>query len=138
MSTELVELRSFYADPGFLLLARDHDGDPIGCVGIRALDATTGEVRRLFVRPAHRSAGQGRRLLTEATTLAQERGFTRLVLNTLSSMTSAQKLYADDGYLPVAPYVAEPVTGVHYFGLNIGGEKRLDPGPVQARRVDPG
>jgi GNAT superfamily N-acetyltransferase len=119
MSTELVELRSFYAHPGFLLLARDHGGEPIGCVGIRALDATTGEVRRLFVRPAHRSAGVGRRLLTEATTLAQHRGLTRLVLNTLSSMTSAQRLYGDDGYLPVAPYVPNPVSGVNYLGRNI-------------------
>lgn len=103
MSTELVELRSFYAAPGLLLLAREA-GEPVGCVGLRALDVSQGEVRRLFVRPAHRSGGLGRRLVDSVVAQAQQRGVTRLRLTTLPTMTAAQALYAAQGFLPVEPY----------------------------------
>lgn len=125
MSAELVELPSFYAPPGFLLLAR-LDGDPLGCVGLRGLDATTGEIRRLFVRPPHRSRGLGRDLLGEATRLAAANNFTKLVLTTLPSMTAARSLYDDESYLPIAPYVRDPVEGVQFLGRQVGQPQPSD------------
>ena len=119
MSAELVELPSFYAPPGFLLLARV-EGDPVGCVGVRCLDAATGEIRRLLVRPQHRRLGLGRDLLAEATWLAAANDFTKLVLSTLPSMTAARSLYDDESYLPIAPYVRDPVEGVQFLGRRIG------------------
>lgn len=118
MSTELVQLLSFYAAPGFLLLAR-RDRTPVGCVGVRALSPSTGEIRRLFVRPEYRTARFGRRLLDEATQRAQGNGFRRLVLNTLPTMTAARSLYDAHGYAPIEPYVAEPVAGVQYLARHL-------------------
>ncbi|MDN5896100.1 MAG: GNAT family N-acetyltransferase [Nocardioides sp.] len=118
MSTELVELRKFYAPPGFLLLAR-HDGAPAGCVGVRALTPSTGELRRLFVRPEHRTAGWGRQLLSQANGRARANRFKRLVLNTLPTMTAARSLYDADGYEPTDPYVADPVEGVEYLAVDL-------------------
>lgn len=118
MSTELGQLRTFYAAPGFLLLARRH-GEPAGCVGVRSIDAATGEIRRLFVHPGQRGGGLGRHLLTEAHVRARAGGFNRLVLNTLPTMTSARKLYDADGYAPIEPYTDNPVDGVQYFGLTL-------------------
>ncbi|MDN5765448.1 MAG: GNAT family N-acetyltransferase [Humibacillus sp.] len=92
MTTELVELRTYYSAPGLLLLARD-DGQPAGCVGVRALVAPIGEVRRLFVRPEYRGQGFGRRLLEAATEQARRNGLCRLVLTTLPTMTEARMLY---------------------------------------------
>src|SRR5699024_4217687 len=118
MSTELVQLRSFYSAPGFVLLAR-HDGEPAGCIGVRDLDEATGEIRRLFVRPEQRGSGLGRQLLTAAHARARAGGITRLVLNTLPTMTSARKLYDADGYAPIEPYTDNPVDGVQYLGLTL-------------------
>jgi len=118
MSSELVQLRSFYTTPGFLLLARPEDV-PVGCVGVRALTGSTGELRRLFVTPRSRGTGLGRRLLAEATEQAAHNGFDRLVLNTLPTMTAARALYGADGYVPIEPYVAEPVSGVQYLGRDL-------------------
>lgn len=118
MSTELVQLRSVYAEPGFLLLAR-RDGQPVGCVGVRAITPATGEIRRLFMHPDHRGGGLGSRLLAEATERSRAGGIERLVLNTLPTMTSARKLYDADGYAPIEPYVDEPVDGVQYLARRI-------------------
>ncbi len=115
MSTELVELRTFYSSPGFLMLARV-DGEPAGCVGVRALTDSRGELRRLFVHPDHRGRGLGRRLLHNATEEAGRNGVNRLVLNTLPTMTQARLLYEEDGYVPIPAYVAEPLEGVQYLG----------------------
>src|SRR5699024_12685621 len=106
------------ASPGFILLARN-EGEPAGCVGVRALDAMTGEIRRLFTHPEKRGRGLGRRLLSEAHTRARAGGITRLVLNTLPTMTSARKLYDPDGYAPIEPYTDNPVDGVQYLGLTL-------------------
>ncbi len=118
MTTELVELRTYYCSPGLLLLGRD-DGQPAGCVGVRALTAPIGEVRRLFVRPEYRAQGFGRRLLEAATEQARRNGLSRLVLTTLPTMTEARMLYEAAGYGPAEPYVAEPVDGVQYLARDI-------------------
>ena len=118
MSTELVQLRSFYTAPGFLLLAR-RDGAPVGCVGVRVLSPDTGELHRLFVQPQSRGAGLGLRLLTEATGRSQSIGWSRLVLNTLPTMTAARSLYDANGYAPIEPYVGVPVGGVQYLARDL-------------------
>ena len=118
MGAELVQLPSLYAPPGFVLLAH-HDGKPVGCVGVRVLDPDTGEIRRLFVKPSCRRQGLGRELLGAATGQAQATGATRLVLTTLPSMTAARRLYDEDGYTPIDPYVSDPITGVQYLGRSI-------------------
>jgi|SRR5699024_10962807 len=123
MTRELVELPDYYAAPGFVLLARGAD-QTVGCVGVRALEPSTGEIRRLFVRPEHRCAGAGRRLLDEASGLAEARGFDRLVLNTLPTMSAARALYDIDGFIPIEPYVEDPVAGVEFLGRDLGGTGR--------------
>lgn len=115
MSAELVELRSFYASPGFMLLARQ-DREAVGCVAVRPLTPSTGELRRLYVRPGHRSGGLGRRLLTTASELAREGGMSRLVLTTLPSMGAARGLYDSEGFEEIQPYTDDPVEGPQFLG----------------------
>ena len=110
MSVELVQLHSFYAPPGLLLLARTGDA-ATGCVGLRALDGAVGEVRRLFVRPAGRSSGIARQLMNRLILEARAARMRRLVLNTLPTMTHALALYASYGFVTTEPYVEEPTDG---------------------------
>lgn len=119
MQTELVELRSFYGPPGLVLLA-SVDGEPVGCIALRALGSGVGEVRRLFVGEVVRSSGLGRRLVRRLIDAARSAGMRRLVLNTLPTMVHARALYADLGFVETDPYVDDPTAGVHYLALDLG------------------
>ena len=120
MSTELVQLRSFYATPGFLALAiADTTKATSGIVGLIVLAESTGEIRRLYVAEGSRSAGLGRRLVEDLITRAEHRGLSRLVLNTLPTMVQAQALYRSLGFVECQPYVPTPTAGVLYFELRL-------------------
>lgn len=119
MQTELVELRSFYAPPGLVLLATSDD-EPVGCIALRALAPGEGELRRLYVSETIRSSGLGRRLVGQLLDMARSAGLHRLVLNTLPTMVHARALYADLGFTEVDPYVDDPTAGVHYLALDLG------------------
>ena len=59
---ELATLPGDYAPPGGRLLLAYHHEEPVGCVALRRIDATTGEIKRLYVRPEQRGRRTGRRL----------------------------------------------------------------------------
>lgn len=130
MEDELVQLDTIYADPGFLLLARDADGERLGCVGVRTIDDVTqpvqltGEVRRLFVRETGRGTGVGAALVARLLEDAGTRGFERLVLNTLPSMGEAIGLYGRVGFSASEPYVEEPIDDTLYFARDVYTEKQ--------------
>jgi GNAT superfamily N-acetyltransferase len=90
-----------------------------GCVGVRRLDATTAEVKRLFVRPAHRGKGLGRALLQKAIGEARKRGYRRVVLDTLPSMAEAQALYQAFRFREIPPYLPAPTPGATCFELSL-------------------
>jgi len=95
---ELAGLPGDHTPPaGGLWLARV-DGQLAGVVGLRALGDGAAEMRRLWVRKAHRGLGLGRRLAEAAIQGARAGGHRRLVLETLDFMTAAQALYADLGF----------------------------------------
>ena len=74
---ELSELPGGYAPPdGRLLLAWHHE-QPVGCIALRRVDATTGEVKRLYVRPEARGRHTGRRLVEQAIAAAKAIGYHR-------------------------------------------------------------
>src|SRR5262245_15832455 len=71
---ELAVLAGKYGAPtGALLLACDGD-TAAGCVAMRRLDDTTGEMKRLYVAPAFRGRGLSRLLVQRLARLALERG----------------------------------------------------------------
>jgi putative acetyltransferase len=90
-----------------------------GCVGMRRIDAATAEVKRLFVRPAHRGEGLGRALLERAIEAARKRGYRRVVLDTLPTMGEAHGLYRAFRFSEIPPYLAAPTPGATCFGLNL-------------------
>jgi ribosomal protein S18 acetylase RimI-like enzyme len=114
---ELADLPGEYAPPrGRLLVARDSDR-LAGCVALRPLPGLGGELKRLYVRPAHRGTGLGRRLAGRVIEEAAAIGYARLFLDTLPSMTEAAGLYRALGFRPVEPYLANPVPGAVCMAL---------------------
>ena len=93
--------------------------DDAGCVALRMLDADTAEIKRLYVRAAHRGTGLGRALAEAAIGAARAAGCTRIVLDTLPKMREAQALYGMLGFKPIKPYLDEPTPGALCFELRL-------------------
>jgi putative acetyltransferase len=90
-----------------------------GCVAVRLLDAGTAEMKRLYVRSAHRGKGLGRALAQAAIDIARETGCTRIVLDTLPKMREAQTLYDLLGFTRIEPYLREPTPGALCYELRL-------------------
>jgi len=118
---ELAELPGAYAPPlGRLLIAKAGDV-AIGCVGLRPLksDGTICEMKRLYVRPSHRSTGLGRQLVERIVIEARAAGYVAMRLDTLQTMTAAQDLYRRMGFRDIPAYYPNPLPGVVYLELEL-------------------
>jgi putative acetyltransferase len=116
---ELAELPGEYGPPGGLLLLALEDGAPAGCAALRPLDGAAAEMKRLYVRPAFRGRGLGRRLAEAVIAAARAGGYGALRLDSLPKMTSALALYAVLGFAPRGPYAREPTPGARFFELRL-------------------
>ena len=102
---------------GALLVARLH-GRLIGCGALKFHEGAPAELKRMWVAPAARGIGLGRRLLQELERLAREAGVEVLRLETNRSLGEAIALYRSSGFREVAAFNDEPYAH-HWF------EKRL-------------
>lgn len=111
----------------FLVVEDDRDdrAEVIGCGGVRRIDSRPGsdeprfEVKHLWLAPAARGRGAGRRLLDELERRAVAFGARELVLDTNASLAAAGGLYRSSGYAEVEPYNANP-NATHWYGKHVG------------------
>lgn len=114
---ELETLQGEYGDPdGVFLLAEDGD-TPMGCVALRRFSQDACEMKRLFTLPAASHQGLGRKLAEAVIAVAKERGYRRMLLDTVPSMAAAQRLYAQLGFVPREAYRYNPVEGTVFMEL---------------------
>lgn len=108
MRSDIDALPGPYVPPeGALLVARVGDA-AAGSVGLARVDATTAELRRLWVRPSFRRAGVGRALTVASLDRAAALGYERLVLDVVPSRTGAIDLYRSLGCTEIEPYDEYP------------------------------
>lgn len=120
---ELATLPGKYAPPeGSLFLAVDKE--IAGCVALRKLEEGVCEIKRLYVRPHFKGQGLGRQLSSLIISKASELGYTKLRLDTLSSMKEAVSLYTSLGFKPIAPYCFNPIEGAVYMELALDKQNR--------------
>jgi GNAT superfamily N-acetyltransferase len=116
---ELASLPGEYAQPKGLLTVALVDGVLAGCCGFRPLPHSDHlnacEMKRLFVRPAFRRFGLGRRLVEHMLGAAQLAGYNSILLDTLSDMESARALYQEVGFVEIPPCYYNPIAGAHYL-----------------------
>jgi len=118
-AAELKGLPGEYAPPrGRLLLARE-DGVAVGCVAMRPLSGDTSEMKRLYVRPRSRASGVGRQLAERVIAEARAIGYRRMYLDTLPTMTGAQRLYESLGFEDIPSYRHNPIAGTRFLGLDL-------------------
>jgi len=92
---------------GILLLALA-DGEPAGLGGVRHLDTEVAEVKSMYVAPAYRGTGLGRRTLARLDEIALEHGCRAVRLDTSDYLTPAVGLYRAAGYREVPAYNQNP------------------------------
>ena len=118
-AAELAALPLPYVPPSGALLIAQVGVDVAGCVALRPLDARTGEMKRLYVRPTYRNLGLGKRLVEAIIRAAQKAGYSELRLDTLPSMASAQALYRQLGFVEIPPYNETHLPGTRFYALSL-------------------
>jgi len=121
---EVSALPGSYAPPdGRLLLAihqgPENDAEAIGCAALRKLQQEVCEMKRVYVQPAFRGHGAGRKLVEELILQARSIGYARMVLDTLPIMDEAHKLYRSLGFQEIPSYQKNPVPGALFFELTL-------------------
>jgi GNAT superfamily N-acetyltransferase len=105
----------FVADAALANVVVREDGEPVAFVALRDVSGTpdgrggahprrTGEVKRLWVEPAHRGRGHARTAMRAAHRHAVEAGLDRLVLETGTLQPESIDLYLSLGYVPIESY----------------------------------
>jgi len=112
---ELRELPGAYAPPRGRLLIATYNGEPVGCVALRSVDASRCEMKRLYVRPHARGLGIGKRLVSQILDEARIIGYEEILLDTLPAMTEAQRMYERFGFVDIAAYRPNPIPGTRYL-----------------------
>lgn len=130
---ELASLPGKYARPDGRLYLALVDGDLAGCAALRRLDASRAEMKRLYVRDSFRGLRLGRMLAERLIADSKEIGCQYLVLDTLASMTRAQQLYRELGFVEIPSYYDCPVPGTVFLSLALSeapdNASPLDSGP---------
>ena len=101
-------------EPAGLLLIARLDSDPVGCGAVKFHGSDPAELKRMWVAPAARGLGVGRRLLRELEEQARRRGVTATRLETNESLHEAINLYRSCGYVEVPAFNREPYAH-HWF-----------------------
>jgi GNAT superfamily N-acetyltransferase len=115
------DARELLPPRGALVIAWSR-GRPVGCGALKFAGKQTAELKRMWIAPAVRGLGVGRRMLNELERLASKRGIRLLRLETNRTLKEAIALYRGSGYVEVGAFNAEPYAH-HWF------EKRFKQSP---------
>lgn len=120
LDKELPQFDALFTPPsGLFVLAHVHT-ELAGCAGLlvhRGCPQTLGtaEVKRLYVRPAHRGLNLGEHLMRDVMRLAPTLGVNHLLLDAVAPTTHAQALYRRMGFTETPPFYDCPAPGTRFF-----------------------
>jgi len=116
---EFTELPGEYAPPDGRLILALVEREPVGCIGIRKIDETTCEMKRMYVKPGFRGKGIGRRLAGIVIEEARKIGYKTMRLDIIASMKEAISLYRSLGFREIAPYRYNPIERATFMELKL-------------------
>lgn len=107
---------------GFRYWLAHEIGQRLGCIALKRIDPTHGEIKTMHVLEAARGKGAGRRLVEHLIAEARADGITRLSLETGTNapFAASRALYERHGFVdcgPFADYSAHPFS--HFMTLTL-------------------
>lgn len=93
-------------DVAVFLMAFDPAGRALGCGALRQLDATTAEIKRMYVTPDARGTGVATGLLRALEAAALDGGWDTVKLETGTLQPDAIRFYEREGYREIPRYGA--------------------------------
>lgn len=103
LERDMEDLAKLSPPSGRLLLAVC-EGEVAGMGCMRKIGHDTGEIKRMYVRPAFRGKGVGRALVNALLSEASIIGYPRVRLDSARFMTAAHALYRATGFEEIAAY----------------------------------
>lgn len=119
------QMRYSAPEGGVCLLRQglENGSSPGPAIGSAAFAATRvpglAEIKRVYVRPAHRGQGHARRLTEAAMQSARAAGYAQAGISTWAHNTAALGLYRDLGFAPMAPFKDHPNPDLLYWGIRL-------------------
>lgn len=118
--SEIENIEKTYARPhGLIIIAYDENKIAVGCFGIRRLEHSICELKRMYIRKVGRGKGVGKKILAKAVEVSIELGYSKMRLDTLSTMHAAINLYQKAGFYQIEPYRFNPIKGARYYELKL-------------------
>jgi len=112
---ELDDIPGKYSSPyGSIILVYDNH-ICIGCVALRPISNEICEMKRLFVKKGYRGKHIGKELCKRIIKKAIEIGYSKMRLDTLSTMKSAVNIYKMIGFKEIESYYNNPIATAKYF-----------------------
>ncbi len=121
---ELEHPEKKYGLPDGRLYLAYWDEEVAGCVGLRRLNETQCELKRLYVRPAFRGKRLGKQMVERILQDAKEIGYAEILLDTLPFLQSAIRLYREMGFAEIPCYNDSPLDTTIYMKLDLNEVKR--------------
>lgn len=105
--TLIVDASAMRRPTGSFVVARSDD-TVAACGGVQRHDATTAEIKRMWVDPGWRGEGLGKRMLTRLEAEVESLGYDNVVLDTNDTLTEAIAMYERAGYRSIERYNDNP------------------------------
>ncbi len=116
---ELENLHEKYGRPYGRLYLAFYKEDLAGCIGLRKINDTACEMKRLYVKPNFRKNGIGEFLVKKIIEDAKEIGYLQMRLDTLPFLDTATKLYKKHGFYEISCYNNSPMDNAIYMQLDL-------------------
>ena len=121
---ELKDPLKKYGIPGGTLILAYWNDEPAGCIALTPMKQEgLCEMKRLFVRPAFRKYGIGKKLVSELITIAATLGYEVMRLDTFKKLMPAILLYESFGFYYIDAYYDNPLPDVVYMEKKLSGKR---------------
>jgi putative acetyltransferase len=107
LAEEIDRIAAYYSERNSGFWVATQNESVVGMFGLERASPDAMELRRMYVDPATRRAGIGRRMLCFAEEECRQRGVARVVLSTAEIQEAALALYRKVGYRLVREEIAE-------------------------------
>ena len=115
----LTEAAKLMNPPSGVFVVAVRGDEVVGCGGVQVIDAATAEIKRMWVSPAVRGTGLGKRLLARLEEEACRLERRRVVLDTNGVLLPAIAMYRSAGYADIDRYNDNPYAE-HWFAKDLG------------------